>query len=110
MENFEEKDYVEYSTLLLGSGLYKTELTKKFKERKKWSVPNPKKIYATIPGTILDVYIKPGQQVKKGETLLILEAMKMQNRINIPFDGKIKKIYVQADEVIKKGHLMIEIM
>lgn len=109
MENIDEKDYGEYPTLSISSGLYKTELTKKFKERKSWAVPNPKKIYAIIPGTILDVYVKSGQSVKKGETLLILESMKMQNQITMPFDGKIKKVYIQPDEVIKKQHLMIEI-
>lgn len=109
MEHTNEKDYGEYPTLSIGSGLYKTELTTKFKNRKIWEAPNPKKIHAIIPGTILDVYVKNGQEVKKGETLLILEAMKMQNQINMPFDGKIKKVYVNPDEIIKKQHLMIEI-
>lgn len=110
MEPIEEKEYGEYPTLLISSGLYKTELTEKFKKRTNWEAPNPKKIFAIIPGTILDVFVKSGQEVKKGETLLILEAMKMQNQINMPFDGKIKKVYVKADEVIKKMHLMIEIL
>jgi biotin carboxyl carrier protein len=109
MDNIEEKDYGEYPTLSISSGLYKTELTKKFINRKKWEIPDPKMIYAIIPGTILDVFVKSGQHVKKGEIILILEAMKMQNQIIMPFDGKIKKIYVTPDEKIKKKHLMIEI-
>lgn len=110
MENMNEKDYGEYPTLSISSGLYKTELTTKFKNRKNWEAPNPKKIHAVIPGTILDVFVKVGQEVKRGEILLILEAMKMQNQIIMPFDGKIKKVYVKPDEVIKKQHLMIEIV
>jgi biotin carboxyl carrier protein len=62
-----------------------------------------------IPGTIIDVFVKSGQSVKQGETLLILEAMKMQNQILMPFDGKLKKVYVSADEKIAKNRLMIEI-
>ena len=109
MEDIDENEFGEYPTLLISSGLYKTELTKKYINRKKWELPNPKMIMAVIPGTILDVFVKSGQQVKKGEILLILEAMKMQNQILMPFDGKIKKIFVTPDEVIKKKHLMIEI-
>ncbi|MGF7140842.1 biotin/lipoyl-containing protein [Roseimarinus sediminis] len=109
MENIKEEEYGEYSTFSISSGLYRTELTEKFKKRLKWQAPDPKKIIAIIPGTILDVFVKPGQQVAKGEVLLLLEAMKMQNQITMPFDGKIKKVNVKADEVIKKLHLMIEI-
>lgn len=109
MENVNERDYGEYPTLSIGSGLYKTEITEKFKNRKKWEPNNPKKIYSIIPGTIVDIFVKPGQEVKEGETLLILEAMKMQNQIGMPFDGKIKKIYVKPDEIISKSYLMIEI-
>ena len=106
----DEKEFGEYPTLSISSGLYKTELTKKFKERKNWTAPDPKKIYAVIPGTVLDVYVKAGQTLKKGEIIMILEAMKMQNQILMPFDGKIKKVYIKPDEVIKKQHLMIEIL
>ncbi|MFA9391202.1 MAG: acetyl-CoA carboxylase biotin carboxyl carrier protein subunit [Prolixibacteraceae bacterium] len=105
----DEKEFGEYPTLSIGSGLYKTELTQKFINRKKWVAPDLKKIYSVIPGTILDVYVKPGQEVKKGETILILEAMKMQNQILMPFNGKIKKVYIAPDEIIRKSVLMIEI-
>lgn len=109
MEEMDEKEFGEYPTLLISSGLYKTELTEKYKMRKKWEAVDPKKIYSVIPGTILDVYVKPGQQVKKGETILILEAMKMQNQILMPFDGKIKKVHIKPDEILSKHQLMIEI-
>ena len=108
-ENVNEKDYGEYPTLSIGSGLYKTNLTEKFKKRKQWATPDPKKIFSVIPGTIVDVFVKPGQVVQQGETLLILEAMKMQNQIAMPFDGKIRKVYVKPEEIISKDYLMIEI-
>lgn len=110
MEDMDEKEFGEYPTLLISSGLYKTTLTEKYKNRKKWVPADPKKIYSIIPGTILDVYVKPGQSVKKGETILILEAMKMQNQILMPYDGKIKKVYIAPDERISKSQLMIEIL
>ncbi len=109
MDNLEEKDYGEFPTFSISSGIYRTELTPKYKKKKPWIMPNPKKIIAIIPGTVLDVFVKPGQTVKKGEVLLLLEAMKMQNQILMPFEGKIKKVYVKPDEIIKRLHVMVEI-
>jgi biotin carboxyl carrier protein len=109
MKEKEDKLTDEYTTFLTGSGGFKTLLTKKYLNRKVWIEPDPRKITAIIPGTIIDVYVKSGQNVKKGETLLVLEAMKMQNQILMPFDGKIKKVYVKPDEKIPKHYLMLEL-
>jgi biotin carboxyl carrier protein len=109
MEEHDDSLNGEYPMLLTSSGQYKTTLTKKFENRKRWTKPDPLMIYAIIPGTIIDVYVKNGQKVKKGETILVLEAMKMQNQILMPFDGKIKKVHIQPDEKIAKHHLMIEL-
>jgi len=109
MEELDDNLMGEFPTLLTSSGQYRTELTKKYINRKKWVKPDPLKICAIIPGTIIDVYVKNGQKVQKGETILVLEAMKMQNQILMPFDGKIKKVYIKPDEKIAKNHLMIEL-
>ena len=53
--------------------------------------------------------LKTKEKVKEGQTLLLLEAMKMQNQVRMPFDGQILKIYVKRNEVISKNHLMMEI-
>jgi biotin carboxyl carrier protein len=108
-ENTDDRFLGEYQTILLSSGIYKTELSKKFENRKKWVANDPKKIYTVIPGTIIDVLVKPGQAVMKGEIILILESMKMQNQILMPFDGKIKTIFVKADDKIPREYLMIEL-
>lgn len=109
-DHLEEHEYGEYPTLSISSGLYKTELTKKFKNRTNWKAPNPKEIYTVIPGTVLDIFVKTGDEIKKGEIILILEAMKMQNQILMPFDGKIKKVHVKPDDILRKNILMIEIV
>ena len=88
---------------------YKTKLTTKFRNRKPWTPPNPNHILAVIPGTVLDVKVKNKQHVKEGEVLLILEAMKMENRVIMPFDGIIKSVNVINGETIPKNHVMIEI-
>jgi len=87
---------------------YKTLLTEKYKNRKKWEEPNPKKFYSEIPGTVIKVYVEEGQKVKEGELMMVLEAMKMKNKIYFLEDGTVKKIYVNEDEKIPKGHLMVE--
>ncbi|MFA8432899.1 MAG: biotin/lipoyl-containing protein [Marinifilaceae bacterium] len=98
-----------FKEININGTLYKTELTKKFEGRTNWEAPNPKKMSSFIPGTIVEIFIKEGQEVKAGEKLLILEAMKMKNLIAMPFDGKIKKVYVQEGEKVPNRHLMIEI-
>ena len=74
-----------------------------------YETPNENLLYSFIPGTIIDIFVKPKQKVKEGETLLLLEAMKMQNQVRMPFDGEIVKIYVKKDEVVPNRHLMVEI-
>ena len=65
-------------------------------------------IKAPMPGLILDINVKIGQEVKEDETLIILEAMKMENIINSPRDGKIKSISVSKGDAIDKNELLIE--
>ena len=103
-----EAPKTRYNTLCIDGVKYKTLLTEKYKNRKKWEEPDPKKIYSEIPGTVIDIYVKEGQKVKEGDLMLILEAMKMKNKLRFPEDGIVKKIYVKEDQHIPKGYLMIE--
>jgi biotin carboxyl carrier protein len=95
-------------TLIINGDKYRTRYNAKFEKRKIWQNPNPKKITSSIPGTILKVYTQVGQEVKKGDPILILEAMKMKNRIIFHMDGKVKSIKVKEGQKIPKDHLMLE--
>ncbi len=110
-ENKEEAPKVRYSSLMLQEqgAKYKTLLTEKYKNRPKWEEPDPKKISSEIPGTVIKVYVEEGQKVKEGDLMMVLEAMKMKNKIYFPIDGTVKKIYVTEEEKIPKNHLMIEL-
>ena len=88
---------------------YKTRLTTKYLQRKPWQEPNPDHIISYIPGTIVSIFVSEGQVVNEGEVVLMLEAMKMQNRIAMPFEGKIKKIHVKEGDKIPKNFVMVEI-
>ena len=88
---------------------YKTQLTDKFRARKRWFPPNKRHVLAVIPGTILEIKAKVNQKVNAGETLLILEAMKMANNIVMPYNGTIAAINVKVGEIVPKNYVMIEL-
>jgi len=64
-------------------------------------------IKAPMPGLILNINIKKGQEVNEGDTLLILEAMKMENTITSPKTGVIKSVKIKVGETVEKGQFMI---
>ena len=62
-----------------------------------------------MPGKVVKVKVKKGQEVKKGQTLIVLEAMKMENEIKSGLDGIVKSIHVQEGQVLDEGILMMEV-
>jgi biotin carboxyl carrier protein len=99
----------KYETLQIESSEYKTEFNEKFKNRKIWETPDPKKIHSYIPGQILEIFVIPGQKVNAGSEILILEAMKMRNRIITEIAGTIKSVYIKEGQNIPKNFLMVEL-
>lgn len=69
---------------------------------------NPDQIGAVMTGTIAKVLVEKGQKVKKGEALVVTEAMKMETSIPAPYDGKIAHIYVKAGQPVNADDLLIE--
>ncbi len=63
---------------------------------------------APIPGTIIDVSVKPGQTVHEGDVALILEAMKMESDIHFEYKGKVTKIHVSRGDIVQEGDPLIE--
>ena len=70
---------------------------------------NVSHIAATMTGTVLKVAVSKGAKVKRGQHLIITEAMKMETTIQAPYDGVIKEIHVTAGESISTGDLLIEL-
>jgi biotin carboxyl carrier protein len=97
-------------SLNINSTFYKTRLSRKFENRKPYEPANPGLVSSFIPGTIIDILVKPGQVVKKGDELVILDAMKMQNRLKSAIDGKVKIIKVEKGARVSKGELLLEIV
>jgi biotin carboxyl carrier protein len=65
-------------------------------------------IKAPMPGLIIDLKVKSGDTVKPGDTLLILEAMKMENIIKSPGEGVVKSVKVKKGESVEKNQVLIE--
>ena len=95
-------------SLIIDGTKYRTQLSQKFENRKPWEPHNPKKISSLIPGTIIKIDVKVGQKVKAGDQMLVLEAMKMKNKILFQTEGIVKTIHVKEGEKIPKDSLMLE--
>lgn len=65
------------------------------------------KITAPMPGTILDIKVKPGDKVQKGSLVIILEAMKMENEILSPQDATVASVNVTKGQQVNSGDVML---
>jgi len=77
------------------------------KEEVKVSENNGTKVQSFMQGTIVDLKVKQGQEVIEGQTLAILEAMKMENEIVAPVAGTISKIYIQKQDVVENQEVLM---
>lgn len=62
-----------------------------------------------MPGSIVGIKVKAGQQVKKGQPLLVLSAMKMETVVSAPEDGKVKRIIANQGDSMAAGDLLVEL-
>lgn len=67
------------------------------------AVGNGEKVTAPMPGTILDVKVSNGASVSKGDVIMVLEAMKMENDIVAPCDGTVTSIVVKKGDTVQSG-------
>lgn len=99
----------KYQVFIVNSAKYFTLLTKKYEKRKIWQRLDPKEVKSFIPGSVIEIFAKPGQKMKAGEVILTLEAMKMYTKVEMPVDGVIKEIFVNKGDRIPKNMLMVTI-
>ena len=77
----------------------------KFETAKKASIEGG--LNAPMPGKVIEIKIKKGAKIKKGDTLVILEAMKMEHKVLAPSDGKVKEILINKDEQVENGATLV---
>jgi biotin carboxyl carrier protein len=66
-------------------------------------------VRSPMPGQIISVAVEAGQEVAKGDTLIILESMKMENELKAPCDGTVHKVYVAAGEAVEQNKVLVTI-
>jgi len=71
------------------------------------SVSRDSNLKAPMPGLVLDILVQPGDQLKKGDKLLILEAMKMENLIKSPADFTVKSVEIQKGDKVEKNQVLL---
>jgi len=103
MKKFEDLD-----KLNINASIYKTRLAKKYLNRQPYKSADPRQVISFIPGTILDVMVEPGQIVRKGDILMILDAMKMKNHIKCKMEGIVKSVLVKKGDKVSKGIVLVE--
>ena len=67
------------------------------------------KVLSPLPGVIIEISVKEGQQVKQGQKVVVLEAMKMENEIPAPKDGTITEIHVHKGDTLQEGDPVVTI-
>lgn len=94
---------------LLGDDVVETTAKSEFKEEKQQSAPTGvgKKIDAPLGGTILQINVQVGQSVAAGDTLMMLEALKLENEISAPFAGRVTQILTSVGATVETGENLL---
>jgi len=66
------------------------------------------KCVSPLPGTVLKVNVKAGESVTRNQTLMVLDAMKMETNIPSPVEGKVKAVHAEVGAIVKQGELLVE--
>lgn len=107
--NYDEKQMV----LLVNGTKYTVNLRDKYDElltslgMDKLLNTKLNELKAPMPGLVLDIFVTPGTAVKKGDPIIVLEAMKMENVLKAAGDGVVKKIAVEKKQAVEKNQLLI---
>ena len=100
----------EADKLIIDQTNYTTRLSRRFADRKPYKPPEPGKINSFIPGTVVEVLVSDGDEVQAGDDILILDAMKMKNRLKSHVAGRVSCVNVKPGDRVTKGTVLVEIV
>ena len=103
-----EQSIVDESCLQLSNLPDLEDIPNLFQDKKKKKESNEELVVASLSGTVVEVLVTEGEEVLKGQVLLVLETMKMENEIVSDCNGIIQKICVSQGDKVQKGYTMIE--
>ncbi|MFO1519008.1 MAG: acetyl-CoA carboxylase biotin carboxyl carrier protein subunit [bacterium] len=98
----------DFVDLHLPQGNFRFENPNK-KKKRSTSSSHEGGLTAPMPGKVVKILIKEGDGIKKGDVLMILEAMKMEHKITSPRDGVVKKVFFQEGERVSQGADLVEV-
>jgi biotin carboxyl carrier protein len=104
--NMEKK---EADKLNIDHTQYTTRLSRRYTGRKAYAPPRPGRICSFIPGTVTEVLVLVGDKVTAGDDIVILDAMKMKNRLKSHVTGKVTAVNVKPGDRVTKGMVLAEI-
>lgn len=99
----------ELEKLNIEDTLYTTRLSDSYRNRKPYSPELPGSVISFIPGTIVEILAPVGTVVNIGDDLIILEAMKMKNKIKCQIAGTVKVVSVKPGERVTRGTILMDI-
>ena len=93
----------------LGADVYELQVVERRQSRRPARVEaDSGSLHAQMPGQVVSVDVQAGDTVAKGQTLVILEAMKMEVRVQAPYAGRIQRVVVQTGQVVERGQQLVE--
>lgn len=110
-----ESKHQNYYEILINGKCYTYSVETPFSMERKKMLENKEgesstdEVISPMPGKIIEIFVEEGSEVHEGDSLLILEAMKMQNEILSSCSGVVKKVNIKKDQNVMKDELMIEI-
>jgi len=107
-----DEEHNQYNILMVGrfyEGRILDERALLMAQRRAALAPTSGELRAPMPGLILAVKVEPGQKVRKGDTCIILESMKMQNELKSPVEGIVETIAVAVGQTVEKNALLATI-
>ncbi len=106
--DLEQNKNQEETVLNIDETIYRTSHTKKYSERPHQDLDEQNCLKAFLPGLIKEVKVKAGDVVKKGQCLVVLEAMKMFNELSVNQQQTIAAVNVKAGDIVKKGQILVK--
>lgn len=99
----------EFHRFKVDDTAYITRHTRKFENRKPYVPVDPHRFTAAIPGIVEAVHVHEGQQVRRGEKLVTVEAMKMKNDLRATQDAVVDVVRVKPGQMVAKGELLLDL-
>ncbi len=108
-QNGKSKIYLDGLSFDVGFTDDTRKLLKKFIQQAKAAAGAGAQVKAPMPGMVVKILVEEGQEVEAGQSIVIIEAMKMENALKAPVTGKVTKIACEENKAVEKDALLLEI-